>query len=312
VRLHRLLSITMMLINRRRVTAPQLSEHFGVSIRTIYRDIEAIESAGIPVISYQGHEGGFCIMDNYRLSRQLLTFEDMLSILSTLKGVNGSLQNRELNDVIEKIECLIPEEREEEFERRIEQVAFDMVPWSNNKKWNDNFHLINRAVTEQKLISFNYTSYQSATGRRAVEPMTLLFKVNCWYLFGYCLMRNDYRLFKLSRMREISILDERFIRRNGSWRDSIATGDSSVNRPQIRLELLFKARARIKVEEYFEPEQMTILENGDFSVIVTMPDDEWVHSWLLSYGDEVEVLSPEHIRNRFMEILKKINDTYLT
>lgn len=302
----------MMLINRRRVTAPQLSEHFGVSIRTIYRDIGAIESAGIPVMSYQGHEGGFCIMDNYRLSRQLLTFEDILSILSTLKGVNRSLQNRELNDVIEKIECLIPEEREEEFERRSEQVAFDMVPWSSGERWNDHFRLLNRAVTEQRLVSFTYTSYQSATGRRTVEPMTLLFKVNCWYLFGYCLIRNDYRLFKLSRMREISILDERFIRRNGFWRDSITNEDPAAGRPHIRLELIFKARARVKVEEFFEPEQMGSLENGDLSVAVTMPDDDWVHSWLLSYGDEVEILRPAHVRKRFMDIVKKINNIYLT
>ncbi len=313
MRLDRLLSITIMLINRRKVTAPELAEHFGVTIRTIYRDIEAIHSAGIPVVSYQGYEGGFCIMENYRINRQVLTFEDILSILTTLKGINSTLQNQKLDDAIEKIGCLIPEDREEEFERRSEQIAFDIVPWGCGQRQQDYFRMLHCSLTEQKIVSFTYTNYQSATTARIVEPMTLLFKSYCWYLFGYCRTRKDYRLFKLSRMRDLAILNERFTRRNKSYRDALVSTDGSgVDKKPVHLELLFIPGVRVKVEDFFDPGQIRILENGSLAVTITFPEDEWIYSWLLSYGDEVEIIKPKRIREQFIEKLKKIQKKYVT
>jgi predicted DNA-binding transcriptional regulator YafY len=312
MRLDRLLSITIMLINRRKVTAPDLAEHFGVSIRTIYRDIEAILEAGIPVTSCPGYEGGFGIMENYRINRQVLTFEDMLSILGTLKGINATLRNRNLDGAIEKIECLIPEDKEEEFERRREQIAMDIVPWGGGERQQEYFPILHKSITEQKTVSFTYTTCQSATTRRIVEPMTLLFKSYSWYLFGYCRARKDFRLFKLSRIRDLRPLGERFIRRNKSYRDVLTVKDSPPTKPPIRLELLFIPQARVKVEEFFEPGRIKIQHNGSLSVAIDVSDQDWIYPWLLGFADEVEVKSPEHIRNRFIERLNKIQKKYET
>lgn len=312
MRLDRLLSITMMLINRRKVTAPDLAEHFDVSVRTIYRDIEAIASAGIPVTSYQGHEGGFCIMDNYRINRQVLTFEDIVSILSTLKGINASLDNKDLDEVIEKIGCLIPEDREAEFNRRSEQIALDISPWGNSERQQEHFRLLHRAITDQRVVSFAYTSYQTESSERTIEPMTLLFKSFSWYLFGYCRLRSDFRLFKLSRMRAITLLPESFARRDGSWHDLIDNSYSDGTRQQVTLELLFPEHSRVKVEEYFEPGQITTKDNGDLLVRAIFPDDDWIYSWLLSFGDEVEVVAPLPVRMKMAERIKKIGQKYVT
>ncbi len=310
MRLDRLLSITIMLINRRKVTAPELAERFGVSIRTIYRDIEAIHSSGIPVVSYQGHEGGFFIMENYRISRQVLTFQEILSILTALKGINSTLKNRELDDAIEKIGCMIPEDKEEEFQRRIEQIAFDIVPWGSGQRQQEHFKKLYQGIAEQKPVSFTYTNNLSVSTTRIVEPMTLLFKLYCWYLFGYCRTRDDFRLFKLSRMRNLSILNERFVRKRKSYSE-IRSPDGPNTKP-VNLELLFAAQARVKVEDYFEPSQIRIQNDGSIAVTVKMPEDEWIYSWLLSYMDEVEIVKPKHIRERFQEKLKKIQKKYET
>jgi predicted DNA-binding transcriptional regulator YafY len=311
MRLNRLLSITMMLVNRRKVTAPDLARHFDVSIRTIYRDIEAIQAAGIPVTSYQGHEGGFCIMDNYRINRQVLTFEDIVSILSTLKGINTSLNNSDLDEAIEKIGCLIPEDKEEEFNRRSEQIAFDIVPWGSGERQQRHFRLLHRAITGQRVVSFTYTDYQSAATERTVEPMTLLFKSNTWYLFGYCRMRGDFRVFKLSRMRELALRNDGFSRRDKSYRDIVDAGYSGP-RHAVTLHLRFCPQSRVRVEDFFEPGQITIQDDGFLQVAVQFPEDDWIYPWLLSFGDEVEVTAPDHIRNKFLAILKKIEKKYIT
>ena len=312
MRLDRLLSITMMLVNRRKVTAPDLAEYFGVSVRTIYRDIEAIQSAGIPVTSYQGHEGGFCIMDNYRINRQVLTFEDIVSMLSTLKGINTTLHNHELDDIIEKISCLIPENKEEEFNRRSEQIAFDITPWGAGERLQEHFRTLYRGINEQRIVSFTYTNYQAASSGRIVEPMTLLFKSFNWYLFGYCRLRQDFRIFKLSRIRDLTLLADGFSRREKSYRDSIDNGYTGGSQPPVTIELRFLPASRVKVEEYFEPQQIATLEDGSIAVRAIFPDDDWIYSWLLSFGDEVEVVAPLPIRNKMAIQINKIAEKYVT
>ena len=299
-----------MLINRRKVAAPELAEHFDVSIRTIYRDIEAIHSAGIPVVSCQGHDGGFCIMENYRLNRQMLTFQEILSILTTLKGINTTLGNREMDNAIEKIGCLIPEDKEEEFERLSEQIAIDIIPWGSQQRQQEHFKSLHQCISAQKLVSFTYTNNISITTARVVEPMTLLFKSYCWYLFGYCRTRKDFRIFKLSRMRNLSIQDEQFSRRQKSFRE-ILSADGPDKKP-MNLELKFTPQARVKVEDFFEPDQIRIHDDGTITVTILFPEDEWIYSWLLSFADEVEVLKPKHIREKFIEKLKKIQKKYVT
>ena len=95
MKIERLLAMTIMLLNRKKMTAKDLADYFEVSVRTIYRDVETLNQSNIPIVSYQGYDGGFCIPDHYKLSRQLLTFSDMLSILTTLKGVNQTLKNKD-------------------------------------------------------------------------------------------------------------------------------------------------------------------------------------------------------------------------
>ena len=142
--------------------------------------------------------------------------------------------------------------------------------------------------------------------------MTLLFKSFNWYLFGYCRLRQDFRLFKLSRIRDLSLLNDGFSRRDKSYRDFIGSGYSGTAREPVTLGLRFPAHARVKVEEYFEPDQITTHDNGDLLARVSFPDDDWIYSWLLSFGDEVEVMGPPAVRNKMTALIKKIGQKYVT
>ncbi len=213
MKIERLLAITIMLLNRRKVTAKELSEYFGVSIRTIYRDVETLNHSGIPVISWQGYEGGFCISDNYKLSRQLLTFDDMLSILTTLKGINKTLKNRDIDNSIEKISALIPEDKEEAYQVHSDSFIIDISPWGANEIHEQVVQTVHQAIGNSLLISFKYIGANGKESDRIVEPHTLVMKSFSWYLLAFCKLRNEFRVFRLQRMHNVEISNEHFVRR---------------------------------------------------------------------------------------------------
>lgn len=308
MRIDRMLAIVVMLLNRERITARELAGKFEVSIRTIYRDLEAVNQAGVPIISYPGNDGGFGIMDNYKIDRQLLTFNDMLAILSALKGVNTTLADLEIDTAIQKISSLVPKERNDELELRYEQLVIDVSPWGfrEEDKWKQKE--IYRAITDCKLVKLNYGNLKGEKTLRVVEPMTLLFKGYAWYLLGYCRLREDFRSFKLSRIGELTVLDEEFTRRKYSYRE-FPISRNQKNTP-IHLKLKFSPTVRANVEEYFNPENITYQDDGCLIVEVDWPEDEWVYANILSYGEQVEILEPEEIREKIRERAAKLFEVY--
>ncbi len=309
MRIDRMLAITVMLLNRDRISARELAEKFEVSVRTVYRDIDAINMAGIPVISYAGNNGGFGIMPNYRLERQLLTFDSMVSILSALRGVNDTLGDDSLDGAIEKITNLVPRERVADLKSRTDRIVMDIMPWGYTSRQRENIQCLHAAVAGNSLIEFEYWSYRGDGTIRTVEPMTLVFKGYAWYLFGYCLMRNDYRLFKLSRMRNIRVTDRTFVRRERSFRDYEKVVESSP-RKEVELVLRFAASAKSRVEDMFHDDDITVEEDGRLTAAVTFPKDEWIVSFVLSFGATVEVISPANIREKVKQAAGEIAALY--
>jgi predicted DNA-binding transcriptional regulator YafY len=308
MRIDRMLGITMMVLNRDRVTARELAEKFEVSVRTIYRDLEAINLAGIPIVSHSGSQGGYGIMDTFRIDRQFLTFEDILAMVSTLRGVNSTLENQELDLAIEKIASLLPRHQADEMDRYSKQVVIDILPLGYTKRQKDRLKTVHQALVEERLLRFEYCNTKGEKTIRCVEPMTLIFKGYAWYLFAFCRLKSDYRLFRLSRMNHPEILDETFEKKNQTYEDAFKPDLSD---PIIaHLKLRFSPAVRMPVEDYFEPEQIRANPDGSLHVEVSFPEDQWVYSFLLGYGEHVEVLEPPHIRDILREKAKKIQALY--
>lgn len=307
MRIDRMLAITVILLNRDRISARELADKFEVSVRTVYRDIDAINLAGIPVVSYPGNEGGFSIMENYRLDRQLLTLNDMLTILTALKGFDTGPTHKEVESAIEKITNLVPKEKAGQAELFFNQMVMDVAPYGSGKKYNERLNLLRKAVTDSSLVKIRYLNAKGEMQTRVIEPMTLIMQGYIWYLFAFCRKRDAFRIFKISRIKEAFILDQPFKRRDASYKDYFTDGD---NLPATPIILKFSPEARVKVEDYFDDEQIERLINGDMIVRVTYPENEWVYSFILSYGEHVEVLEPEHIKEIIREKAKKILQIY--
>lgn len=304
-----MLAITIMLLNKEKVTARELADKFEVSIRTIYRDIDAINLAGIPVVSYPGGGGGFGIMENYKLDRQVLKLEDMIAILSALKGLNTTLENQEIDSVIGKISTLIPEDKASELETYEQQFIIDIMPWGDPVEFKKTIALLHKAVINKQTISFSYRNTKNEVLHRTVEPMTLVLKGFAWYLFGYCRIKEGCRIFKISRIKELELLKETFVPKNYSYKESMDSQKRTVETTRIRLK--FTPDMRFSVDEYFSTSD--ILETTpDGSVIIEtdIVEDNWLLSRLLGFGEHVEVLSPPYLRNKIKEAAQKIVEKY--
>lgn len=310
MKLDRLLAITIILINRNRVQAKELAEMFGVSVRTIYRDVEAINQAGIPVVAFRGANGGIGVVDGYRLHGNVLTSDELASIFSALKSVSSSLDDSSARAVLEKIKGLVPKSREESFKAKTEQVFIDFSPWGTDFWLAEKMDKLRGAIQACLLVSFTYCSARGDVTARTVEPHTLVLKEQKWYLYAFCALRNGFRLFKLTRIKDLKVLDAGFRRREINLEE--LPWDKGWDAPQnlVKLVLRFDAGMRILAEDWFGVENVRPDEAGGCIVEAVLPEDEWLCGFILSFGHRVEVLEPEGLRLKTKEIAARICGIY--
>ena len=309
MKVDRLLAITMLLINKHKVTASELAEYFEVSVRTIHRDMETINQAGIPIISIQGKNGGYSIMENYRVDKNFLKEDEILSLVTALRGVNKTYEDKNIGNIIEKVSGLVPEKSIQNFNKKRNYFIADFTPWGESETQKKKIVLLRSALEANKLVTFCYNDSKGIGTERCIEPMSLVLKISAWYLYGYCRYRDDYRLFKLGRMKDISILEEKFKLREKTLTESPFSRTWN-NKKTKHIVLKFSLGVRSKVEDYFDEDQIVINNEGYIIVTLDYPEDEWVYSTILGFGSEVEVVEPESIRQIIKERAEKIFSIY--
>ncbi|MCQ4922937.1 YafY family transcriptional regulator [Tissierella carlieri] len=310
MKIDRLLSIIVILLNKDNITAKELANRFEVSVRTIYRDIETINLAGIPIVSSQGRDGGFSILDNYRMSHQLLTLDDMTSIIIALKNIGNFSENENIDITIDKISNIVPKDKKQEFDYHFNELIICDLPWGyrSNSKDKEKYRIIYEAIREERLVNIEYRDPYGKITERKIEPMSLVLKGLNWYVFSYCNSRNDYRFFRLSRIHKINILEKRFNRRDISY-EEFKKQNTYINN-MVELVLRFSPEVQQRVDEFFYEENIIIDEKGYTVVKISFPEDEWVYSMILSYGEYVEVLEPHYIKDIIKKKAQKIYEKY--
>jgi len=296
LRLERILSVLMAVINRKRVSAAELAEKLEVSPRTVYRDIEILCQAGFPLVAHQGAGGGFEMMEGYRLDRNALTFDEIASVISALKGMTATLGDERIERTLEKYSTLLTGKEREAALFWQDRLIIDMNPWGMDDTMKQKVALIRQVLENNTIVRFCYTPMNGNEAVREVEPMTLVLKGPSWYLHGYCLLRGDFRLFRLSRMTQLLVTEQQFERREHSGLEQTDWERQWNNVRPVTMVLRFAPQARARVEEFFGMEKLETREDGYFTVKQTYPEDEWVYGFLLSFGDQVEILEPERLR----------------
>ncbi|WP_308221946.1 HTH domain-containing protein [Lysinibacillus sp. BPa_S21] len=182
MKLERLLSIIIILLNRRKVQAKDLAEQFEVSIRTIYRDIDSLNAAGIPIVTYQGTNGGIGLSEGYRLDRNLLTNDELATIVTALRSISTSYGKEQNQRLVEKINSVVLPAHEEEFQHKTNRVLIDYSPWEGIERLRPKLQLLDEAIDSCVLVYFTYSNAEGEVSKRIVEPHMLRLKGRQWYL----------------------------------------------------------------------------------------------------------------------------------
>jgi predicted DNA-binding transcriptional regulator YafY len=281
-----------------------------VSVRTIQRDMETIELAGIPIMSVQGPHGGYGIIDTYKMDRQFVTVDDLFYIITALSSIGSSLTGEKIGSTVEKMKSLISGLDEQILAEKHQKLFVDFSMLGGSTRQPELFRSIERAVEESRLLEITYTNNKLESSQRIVEAMSLVFKWRSWYLFAYCRSRSNYRLFRLSRIKDPKILPQRFRRRDKDVGQFLAQTESWNWGKTVDLVLAFDPKIRPLVEEHFSGERSEEDEQGRLIVHATMPEDGWVYGMILSYGNLVEVLSPQQMRKTIGDIAAAIREKY--
>ena len=303
MKVDRLVSIIMILLDKKRIGAQELADMFEVSPRTIYRDLDAINMAGIPVRSTSGVGGGFEIMQNYKIDRKVFSSADLSALLMGLSGLSNMIRGDELVNALAKVKSFIPADSAKDIELKANQIYVDLSPWMNNRNMQPYLEMIKTALQESKLLSFEYVNRYGNITARTAEPYQLVLKNSHWYWLGYCYKRNDFRLFKLSRTSNLQIQEGFFTPRDYpkpqlDISDIVDTMQKDIN---IRIHKSIMER----ILDYCTYEQFT--PDGDEHYIVRFPfiENDYYYNILFSFGDKCECLEPLHIRS---EMKRRIHD----
>lgn len=303
MKIDRLVSIIMTLLDRERIGARELADTFEVSPRTIYRDIEAINLAGIPIRSVSGVGGGFEIMPEYKLDNKFFSTADLSAILMGLSSLSNVVRGDELINAFEKVKSFIPVEKARDIEIKANQISIDPSPWIGRRNIQPYLEMIKTALREHKLLCFEYTAHHGNRTLRTIEPYQLVLKGSHWYVQGYCYHRNDYRLFKLSRMSKLEMKRETFIPRD--YQKPILDFDEILETMQTEIKIRIHKSVLDRVLEYCTYDRF--VPDGDEYYIVKFPfiENDYHYDILLGFGDKCECLEPVRIRT---EIRRKIQD----
>ena len=296
----RLFEIIYLLLNKERLTAKELAERFGVSSRTIYRDIDTISLAGIPIYTEKGKGGGINLLPDFVLNKSILSEQEQSEILSALQGLT-QIQSTDSDNVLQKLSAIFNK-------TAVKWLEVDFSDWSFEKRdyWSD----FKVAILQKRIAKFDYYSTYSEKTHRCVEPIQLWFKSRAWYLKAYDLNKQDLRLFKLTRIRNLEVSEETFAERDLlTLQPPVST--TSKHRQDVHLRLLIKSEMTYRVLDEFAGVVERQTEDGNYIVSLCWPEDNWVYNTILSFGEYIEVLEPAHIREIIRDKAKKIYEQHL-
>lgn len=300
MKIDRLIGILSVLLQKEKVTAPELAEKFEVSRRTINRDIEVLCRAGIPISTSQGAGGGICIMEGYRMDKTLLTSKDMQVILAGLRSLDSVSGSHYYGQLMEKIKA-----GSSDFVSGRDSILIDLSSWYKDSLV-PKIEMIQAAIEGRRLISFRYYSPNGESSRE-IEPYYLIFKWISWYVWGWCCKREDFRMFKLNRMDELKISATEYEIRTVPVPE---LANEKIYPDKIMVKAVFQPEMRWRLVEEFGPNCFETQADGTLLFQSEYTDEKSLIDWMLTFRDRVEVLEPKGIRRELRRIAENMTGLY--
>ncbi len=300
MKLDRLIGILTILLNNNRMTAPQLAEKFEVARRTISRDIDTLCQAGIPIVTQQGGGGGISIADGYKLDKSILTADELSSIVAALKGIGSVSEKSQIERTLDKLSA-----NRDTVVSLHEPVIIDLASHYKGSLA-PKIKLIKQAILEKTMIEFDYY-YEKGQTRRRIEPYFIIFQWMSWYVFGFCTIRQDWRLFKLARLWDLMLCDETYTQR----KIPPERRDFNSHLPDDKkVVAVFDKAVKYQLIETYGLDCFYETEEGGLRLEIGYTNREYIISWLMSFGDKAVVIEPIDIADEIKRIAENIDRNY--
>ena len=310
MQIDQLFEFVYVLIDKKQVTAKEMAARFGVSTRTIYRWVDALSVSGVPVYSQKGRNGGIAISEQYALDTKVLSEEERLAIVSSVKALNSlsgnpaSVINANIK-AVEKISGLTPQ--------NTDWLEVDFAPWSpEGSNVRQMFGMLRDAIMQKKQVIFDYHSGDGRIERRTVHPWKLIYKGQAWYLQRWCTSRKAERFFKLTRMQNL----------NMTGRDANVTKSESTTFSKNEVQLKEQELPVVQIKAKIRPSKIAYLfdtficsqikQNKDNSITATFsaPDTDWLIGMLMGFEADIKILSPKSIAQKVQKKAAEILRLY--
>ena len=295
---NRLFRILYYILEKEKVTANELADKFEVSVRTIYRDIDSISSVGVPIFTTQGKGGGIKIDNEFILNKSLFDANEKEQIIAALQGLEKTNEAYK-SELITKLSALFKI-------KNSNWIEIDFTSWGSNNTYQDLFNALKTTIINKNIISFSYNSSKGEKINRKVKPIRLLFKEQDWYLYGFCLLRNDFRYFKLSRMKDLEVLAMNY---EDNFENMVLKREIK-HEDIVNIKLKFNKSVEFRVYDEFN-EAIVEDEKGNLYVEIKIPNNYKLYNYIFSFGSNVEILEPKEIRNQFKNIIDELAKKYI-
>lgn len=301
LRIDRLLAITVYLLNRDIITGKELAQKFEVSERTVQRDIETINMAGIPIVSHKGVLGGYQILDTFKVLKQPANKKDIDVLLTALKGLETALEDEDISNTIEKLKSISNENNE--------IFNFDLSVVNENKNVSKYLKIISDAIISNKKILLEYTNSKGYSSKKELEPVMLKYKWHSWYFIAYKNDKDEYRVYKIPRIKEISILNIKCEKKHLIEEDMFEKIMSKDKREMINIKFELNKSAEHIIREYIPKCSMQkVSEKKLLAEFKTFEEEFYWYSVLFAIGDKINIIEPESLKIRMLNQAKKIVD----
>ena len=295
----RLFEIVYTLLDRGTVTAQELADRLGVSKRTILRDIETLTLAKVPVYTTQGKGSGVSLLEGYVLDKAVLSDEEKEQILLGIKTLlpTGNASDKALS----KLGSLFAV-------KNTDWIEIDFSRWSNPKHDREKFDTLKDAIMQRKTLAFSYPNSTGEISKRKAYPLKLVFQGQAWYIQAFCLLKEDYRTFKINRMIDLQVLPETFDA--ALYTPPPVVPQNIPPHVKIHIRAIFTATVAYRIYDEFNVEDISQNADGSFTVDTSMPFDEWLYGYFLSYGDNVRILEPAALRETLHKKIREMLKNY--
>lgn len=313
----RLLGIITQLLSRGRVSAPALAQRYEVSVKTIYRDIDALAMAGIPVVSHPGSGGGFSLMQGYGIPNTFYTQDELSAFLPVLDGIAHLFDQPFMLDIKDKLLSLLPDAQRHAMQAAMRQFIFDPTPWGDSAPTKDKLAIIRTALLQGRTLRFGYTNLNGEQRQRHVAPLAVVLKAHAWYLQGWCMDADAQRLFRLSRMQiptqtEVGFDATQFCTTDTNKAQQV---EGFPDMPMVTVVMQLQPCVRVRVEQEIDASRVEQTPDGRLIARIHYPEEEDLYRMLLSFGPHVRVLQPDHIitglRQRALLIAQQYDSSIL-